>query len=196
MTSINIILDRSGSMDTCISDTIGGFNHFIETQKKDNPTSNVTLVLFAHDYNVIYENKPIETVEKLTTDIYFPRGSTALLDAIGNTIKKQDNQEKQLIVIITDGYENASKTYTHGHVKDLIKMKESLGWTFVYLGANQDAIEVGGKIGIPENSAMTFNNENIYNAFEGLSSAVSRQASKHDSAISFTGVERQASQNN
>ena len=194
MTSINIVLDRSGSMHECVSDTLGGFNHFIEKQKTDNPSGTVTLNLFAHDYDTVYENTPIEKVQKLTTDTYFPRGQTALLDAIGNTIKKIETQEKPMVVIITDGYENASKKFTHAHVKDLISMKESLGWNFVFLGANQDAIKVGGVLGIPEESAMTFDTKNIYNAFEGLSCAVGRQVSGQEETVSFTGLERTASQ--
>ena len=194
MTSIHIVLDRSGSMYGCIGDTLGGFNHFLEKQKNDNPSGTVTLNLFAHDYDTVYENTPIGQVQALTKDTYFPRGTTALLDAIGNTIKKIETQENPMIVIITDGYENASTKFTHSHVKDLISMKESLGWTFVFLGANQDAIEVGGVLGIPEESAMTFDTKNIYNAFEGLSCAVGRQVSGQEEAVAFTGLERTASQ--
>jgi len=194
MTSIHVVLDRSGSMYECLSDTLGGFNHFIEKQKSDNPSGTVTLNLFAHDYDTVYENTPIEKVQKLTTDTYFPRGQTALLDAIGNTIKKIETQEKPMVVIITDGYENASTKFTHAHVKDLISTKESLGWNFVFLGANQDAIKVGGVLGIPEESAMTFDTKNIYNAFEGLSCAVGRQVSGQEETVAFTGLERTASQ--
>ncbi len=194
MTSINVILDRSGSMYGCVGDTLGGFNHFIEKQKKDNPSGTVTLNLFAHDYDTVYENTPVDQVQTLTNDTYFPRGQTALLDAIGNTIKKIETQEKPMVVIITDGYENASAKFTHAHVKDLISMKESLGWNFVFLGANQDAIKVGGVLGIPEESAMTFDTTNIYNAFEGLSCAVGRQVSGQEETVAFTGLERTASQ--
>ncbi len=194
MSSIHVVLDRSGSMYECIGDTLGGFNHFIEKQKEDNPSGTVTLNLFAHDYDTVYENMPIEQVQKLTNDTYFPRGQTALLDAIGNTIKKIETQEKPMVVIITDGHENASTNFTHAHVKDLISMKESLGWNFVFLGANQDAIKVGGVLGIPEESAMTFDTKNIYNAFEGLSCAVGRQVSGQEETVAFTGLERSASQ--
>lgn len=194
MTSINVVLDRSGSMYGCISDTLGGFNHFMEKQKTDNPSGTVTLNLFAHDYDVIYENIPVKNVKPLEQDIYFPRGATALLDAIGNTIKKIENQEKPMIVIITDGYENTSKTFTHAHIKDLISIKESLGWKFVFLGANQDAIKVGSILGIAQESAMTFDTNNIYNAFEGLSCAVGRQVSGNEESVTFTGLERAASQ--
>ena len=194
MTSIHVILDRSGSMHSCVDDTLGGFNHFISKQKDDNPDGTVTLHLFAHDFDTVYKNKPVKEVEKLIPEIYFPRGQTALLDAIGNSIKKAEKYEKPMIVIITDGHENASKKFTHAHVKDLISMKESLGWNFVFLGANQDAIQVGGILGIPEESAMTFDTQNVYNAFDGLSCAVGRQVSGQEETVTFTGLERAASQ--
>lgn len=194
MASIYFVLDRSGSMSTCIDDTLGGFNHFIERQKADNPEGHMSLTLFAHDFEDIYEKKNIKSVEKLTEETYFPRGPTALLDAIGQTIKKAAASEKPMIVILTDGQENSSKTYTHAHIKDLIGFKKTLGWEFIFLGANQDAIQVGNMMGISEESAMTFNPENVYNAFEGLSCAVGRQVSGQDASVQFTGLERQASQ--
>ena len=194
MSSIHIVLDRSGSMHECVTDTLGGFNHFIEKQKTENPDGTVSLHLFAHDYETIYKNKPVNEVEKLTTSTYCPRGQTALLDAIGYSIKGVDSQDKPMIVIITDGQENSSRKYTHSHVKDLITMKEELGWNFVFLGANQDAIEVGGNLGIPQDGALTFDTQNVYNAFEGLSCAVGRQVSGQDKSVTFTGLERSASQ--
>ena len=194
MTSIYFTLDRSGSMYSCINDTIGGFNHFIESQKKDNPQGNMNLFLFDNEFENIYESKNIQKVEKLSSSTYTPRGSTSLLDAIGKTIKKAEKDENPMIVILTDGEENTSKTYTLAHVKDLIQMKESIGWKFVFLGANQDAIQIGGLMGIPEASAMTFNQENTKEAFEGLSAAIGRQTSGQEEHVTFTGLERAASQ--
>jgi hypothetical protein len=194
MASIHFVLDRSGSMWSCVDDTLGGFNHFIQSQKNDNPDGIMSLNLFAHDFDTIYEKKCIKSIEKLTKKNYFPRGATALLDAIGRTIKKAEKDEKPMIVILTDGQENSSKIYTYEHIKDLIDMKKTLGWNFVFLGANQDAIQVGGKLGIDEESAMTFNPENVYNAFEGLTCAVGRQVSGQDASVNFSGLERQASQ--
>lgn len=194
MASIYFVLDRSGSMASCIDDTIGGFNHFVNQQKLDNPKGTMSLFLFSNDIKNIYENKNIKDVEKLTYKTYVPSGSTSLLDAIGETIKKADTSHKPLVVILTDGQENSSKSYTLLHIKDLIEMKKKGGWEFVFLGANQDAIETGGHLGIPEQSAMTFNQENVYNAFEGLSSALGRQVSGQDENVQFTGLERAASQ--
>jgi len=194
MASIYFVLDRSGSMASCIDDTIGGFNHFVNQQKIDNPEGTMSLFLFSNDIKNIYENKKIEDVEKLTYKTYVPSGSTSLLDAIGKTIKKVNNSNKPLIVILTDGQENTSKSYSLLHIKDLIEMKKRDGWEFVFLGANQDAIETGEQLGIPEQSAMTFNQENVYNAFEGLSSALGRHVSGQDENVQFSGLERAASQ--
>jgi hypothetical protein len=194
MTSIDFILDRSGSMHTCYEDTLGGFNHFVEQQKKTNPDGSMSLTLFAHDYHIVYEDKSINDIVNLDEETYFPRGQTALLDAIGTTIKKSKNKTKHTVVILTDGEENASRVYTKGHINDLIEMKRQMGWEFVFLGANQDAIQTGHMLGIPENGAMTFDTNNIYNAFEGLSTAIDRQISGEESSICFNQLEREASQ--
>ena len=194
MTSIDFILDRSGSMNTCINDTLGGFNYFVESQKKDNPNGKMSLILFSHNYEYIYKDKYINEIEKLSVTEYSPKGTTALLDAIGKTIKKSNNAENHIIVILTDGEENSSKYYTLNHINDLIEIKKKEGWQFIFLGANQDAIKTGNNLGIPVDSALTFNQENIYNAFEGLSCAIGRQVSGQDETIQFTGLERMASQ--
>ena len=194
MTSIDFILDRSGSMHTCVNDTLGGFNFFVESQKKDNPEGKMSLILFAHDFEYIYKDKCVKNLENLHPNEYFPRGTTALLDAIGKTIKNSKDKKNHMIVILTDGEENSSKKYTLDHINDLIEMKKKEGWQFVFLGANQDAIKTGNNLGIPENSAMTFNQENVYNAFEGLSCAIGRQVSGQDETVQFSCLERMASQ--
>ena len=194
MTSIDFILDRSGSMHTCVNDTLGGFNFFVESQKKDNPDGKMSLILFAHDFEYLYKDKCINNLENLNSTEYFPRGTTALLDAIGKTIKNSKDKQKHMIVILTDGEENSSKDYTLNHINDLIEMKKKEGWQFIFLGANQDAIKTGNNLGIPEDSAMTFNQENVYNAFEGLSCAIGRQVSGQDETVQFSGLERMASQ--
>ena len=193
MTSVHIILDESGSMFQCVDDTIGGYNHYINEQKTSNSDGNVSLYLFSNDYKIIYQNKKIDENINLSKDNYSPGGSTSLLDAIGNTINNVTD-DKPIIVILTDGYENSSTSYTKAHVKDLIKMKEDIGWKFIFLGANQDAIVVASQFGINENTAMTFNQGNVHETFEGLSAAISRQQTGEDDQICFTGLERAASQ--
>jgi Mg-chelatase subunit ChlD len=175
MTDRVFLLDRSGSMDTCLDDTIGGFNAFVREQTQDGGT--LTLILFDHEYTLVYNKKPIEQVELLTHETYVPRGSTGLLDAIGKTIKNTEADRTPTVVILTDGMENASHMFTKAHIKDLIEQKTSTGWTFVYLGANQDAFAEAGSIGIAPRATMNYDATRTPEAFRVLSQAMSSQAS-------------------
>jgi Mg-chelatase subunit ChlD len=169
------ILDRSGSMETCLDDTIGGFNAFLRDQVVDGGT--LTLIQFDHEYSLIYDKKPIGEVEPLNRETFKPRGSTALLDAIGKTVKSITDDRKPTIAILTDGLENASHMYTKSHVKDLVEQKTKEGWTFVYLGANQDAFAEAGSIGIAPACTMNYDPRRTPDAFAALSQAMSSQAS-------------------
>jgi hypothetical protein len=169
------LLDRSGSMETCWDDTIGGYNSFVKDQAMFGGT--MTLVQFDHEYTLSYDRKPIGEVEPLTRTTYTPRGSTALLDAVGRAIKTWVNPAPPTIIILTDGVENSSHTYTKSHLKDLIEAKMKDGWTFVYLGANQDAFAEAGSIGIAPSCTMNFEGVKTPDAFNRLSAAMSQQAS-------------------
>ena len=175
MASRIFLLDCSGSMESCWDDTIGGYNALVKEQAEFGGT--MTLVQFDHEYNVTYENKPIGEVEPLTRETYKPRGSTALLDAIGQTIKECKTAMLPTIIILTDGLENASKKYTKAHIKDLIEQKTKDGWTFAYLGANQDAFAEAGSLGIAPGCTMNYEGNRTPEAFTRLSAAVSCQAS-------------------
>ena len=118
---IAIVLDKSGSMQSIKKATIDGFNNFISDQLKNKIDARVTLAQFNHTYELVYQNVKLEHLNKLTSQIYVPGGTTALLDAIGNTIniikekhkhiKKSKRPENVIFVIITDGYENSSVKY-------------------------------------------------------------------------------------
>lgn len=178
------ILDRSGSMEACRDDTIGGFNAFLTEQKKEGGT--LTLVQFDHEYLVSYTSKPITDVEPLTGETFNPRGSTALLDAIGKTIKRNANLTNPTVIILTDGHENSSHEYTKAHVKDLIEEYQKKGWTFVYLGANQDAFAEAGNLGIAPGATMNYDANRTPDAFRVLSAALSSQASNKGQKFDFT----------
>jgi Mg-chelatase subunit ChlD len=140
------ILDRSGSMYGSERDTINGFNSFIEKQRIKHPNNKVTLILFDNDYEVIYSQKQITNVETLTTEEYYVRGSTALLDAIGKTISNYERTtNKTLCIITTDGLENSSNEYSRKQIKNMI---ESSSWEFIYIGAEIDSYTEAGSIGI------------------------------------------------
>lgn len=169
------ILDRSGSMETCWDDTIGGFNSFVSEQKQFG--GKLTLVQFDHEIMESFSETPIEDVKPLTRSTFKPRGSTALLDAIGKTIKKYDSMANPTIIILTDGYENASHTYTKPHIKDLIEQKTKDGWTFMYLGANQDAFSEANSLGIhAPGCALNFDSAKTPEVFRALSATLTQRA--------------------
>lgn len=169
LSELVFILDRSGSMGGLERDTIGGFNSMLDKQKKEAGDANVTTVLFDDQVEVIHDRFPIAAVKPLTDEDYFVRGSTALLDAIGSTIKKIENVQKRLpeelqaenviFVITTDGYENSSSEYTVKMVKNLIEAHQEQGWQFIFMGANIDAVTEAGKIGIGKNRAVCYRND-------------------------------------
>ena len=169
LTELVFILDRSGSMGGLESDTIGGFNGMLQKQKKEEGEANVTTVLFDDEIEIIHDRFPIHIVKPLTDQDYYVRGCTALLDAVGSTVKKVENiqnrlpeemrAEKIIFVITTDGAENASQEYSAKMVKNLIEKQQEKGWQFLFLGANIDAATEAEKIGIKRSHAATYRND-------------------------------------
>ena len=161
-----MILDKSGSMHGLEADTIGGFNAMIEKEKKLGIDVRVTTVLFNDKIDRLYEHREIRNVRPLTERTYETGGTTALLDAVGDTILRMEQSgaadrqgTKVIVVIITDGMENASTEFTKAKVKELISDKqEKAGWDFIYLGANIDAAEEADAIGVRKANAVTYKN--------------------------------------
>jgi hypothetical protein len=178
------LLDRSGSMESCWDDTIGGFNAFLVEQKATGGT--LTLIQFDHEYQMTYERVKIDEVKGLTRETYKPRGSTALLDAIGRLIKDWKGTSNPSVVILTDGQENASHSFTKAHIKDLIEAKTKEGWTFAYLGANQDAFAEAGSIGIAAGCTMNYDANRTPDAMRVLSAAMSCQASGQSQTVDLS----------
>lgn len=167
ITELVFILDRSGSMHGLEADTMGGFNSLIEKQKKETGKAYVTTVLFDTSIERIHDRMDIDAVPPLTAKEYIPGGCTALLDAIGTTIKhivnihryarEEDVPGKTVFVITTDGLENASRLYSLDTIKRMIEHEsEKYGWVFLFLGANIDAIETAGHLGIQADRATNF----------------------------------------
>ena len=166
------IMDRSGSMAGLEADTIGGFNSMLEKQKKESDNIIWSTVLFDHVSEVVHDRVPVDKVKELDENTYYVRGCTALLDAVGGAIhhignvhkyaRKEDVPEKTLFVITTDGMENASVIYGYEDVKRMItRQQERYGWEFIFLGANIDAVEAAGRIGIREERAARFHNDEV-----------------------------------
>lgn len=169
LTELVFILDRSGSMGGLESDTIGGFNGMLAKQKKEEGEANVTTVLFDDEIEVIYDRFPISVVKPLTDEDYYVRGCTALLDAVGSTVKKVENIQKRLpeemkaekiiFVITTDGQENASQDYSYKMVKRMIEKHQEKGWQFIFMGANIDAAKEAENLGIKSMRAVSYRND-------------------------------------
>jgi uncharacterized protein YegL len=167
-TLIAIILDESGSMQNVIDDTIGGFNTFIESQRKvTTDEAFITLTTFADAPHVVFSTKPLAAVEPISKETYVPGGNTALYDAIGETIERvgkelaaqpEDDRPGNVVVcVMTDGHENASRDFLASNVKEMIEHQQSkYNWQFIFIGANQDAILTGGRLGIAATNSLTY----------------------------------------
>ena len=172
------ILDRSGSMSGKESDTIGGFNSLVEKQKKEPGDALVSVILFDDQYEILYDRVSLKDIPVMTEKEYYVRGSTALLDAVGKTvnhvknvlerIEEAERPGKTLFVIMTDGYENASKEYSKGVVKDLIEGRKKDGWEFLFIGANIDSVSEAASIGIAANRAANYDVNAGASVFETL----------------------------
>ena len=167
VTELVFILDRSGSMSGLEADTIGGFNTMLKKQKEEPGTCYVTTVLFDNFSTTIHDRVPIERVEPLTERDYQPGGCTALLDALGDTIRHiasihryaraEDVPAQTLFVITTDGMENASRRFGADQVRRMISHEqEKYGWEFLFVAANIDAVETAERYGIRRNRAVNY----------------------------------------
>ena len=171
-TELIFILDRSGSMAGLESDTIGGFNSMIKKQQTETEgNALVSTVLFDHESNVLHDRVPLNDVKPLTQKDYEVRGTTALLDAVGDAIKhvrnihkyarEEDLPQKTLFVITTDGMENSSVKFSYREIKRLIGKQKEKGWEFIFLGANIDAVKVASHIGIDARRAVNYHADTI-----------------------------------
>lgn len=172
ITELVFILDRSGSMSGLESDTIGGFNALIEKQKKIDGKCYVTTVLFDSQSEMIHDRLSLSEIRPMTENEYSVRGCTALLDALGETIRHivgihryarpEDVPEHTTFVIMTDGMENASHRFDSNTVKKMIAHEqEKYGWEFLFLAANIDAVENAVRIGIKRDRAVDYHADNI-----------------------------------
>ena len=167
LTEIVFILDRSGSMSGIESDTIGGYNSFLETQRKVEGEAHVMTVLFDNRYEILHNGLDIKNVKPITNKEYYARSSTALLDAIGKTIMdvgqrlsdtvESERPSKVVFVITTDGYENSSIEFSYEKIKGMIvEQQEKYSWEFIFLGANIDAAKEAKNLGIRASRAANY----------------------------------------
>ena len=167
LTELVFILDRSGSMQGLEGDIIGGFNAMLEKQKQEPGEAFVSAVLFDDRAEVLYDRVKVGEVKPINDKEYYVRGCSALLDAVGGAVRhirnihkyarSEEVPEHTLFVITTDGMENASRRYSARRVKEMIqRQKEKYGWEFLFLGANMDAVETAGHLGIAPDRAINY----------------------------------------
>ncbi|MDO5562047.1 MAG: VWA domain-containing protein [Synergistaceae bacterium] len=158
ITELIFILDRSGSMSGKESDVVGGYNSFIDKQIEEHGETVVTTVLFNEHCKTLFNGVPAGKA-KLVSEQYVANGTTALLDAIGNTIFDVSSRiartaeylrpRNVIVIITTDGLENASREFTNNKVKEMIEQQKNLlGWSFIFLGADIDAYAEAQKLSI------------------------------------------------
>jgi uncharacterized protein YegL len=150
------ILDKSGSMGGQVENTISSFNEYLEKEKKNTYETNITTVLFSDKYTVLHDRVNVSKVKPLTKREYYVGGCTALYDALGNTIHNFETKDtdKVIFIIITDGYENASKEYKNEDIKKLIQGHKD--YEFIYVGADIDSYAAGSNIGIRKDNIANF----------------------------------------
>ncbi|MFD3407105.1 vWA domain-containing protein [Aquirufa sp. HETE-83D] len=171
-TFYHIILDQSGSMSDCINQTLNG----LANQRKEilaianefpDREIRVGLTVFDHLVELKYRNLSVTELSQMNSFEYQPNGLTALLDAIGMSVSDTERlmvneDDAAVMVILTDGHENASKEYSHEQIKNLIQAKEATGnWSFTYLGATLDAVEIAKSMNFKAENSFAFEKKNM-----------------------------------
>ncbi len=164
LTHIEFVLDRSGSMHSIKTDIEGGFDAFIADQRSHPGQCTVSLAQFDNEYETVFTAIAVRDVRPLDLQ---PRGATAMLDAIGRSVialgerlaalPEAERPGTVVVAIMTDGMENASREFTHAAIKALVtRQEQAYNWQFLYMGADQDAIEVGASIGVRPDRSLTY----------------------------------------
>lgn len=162
---VTIVLDESGSMEPLQQDTIGGVNRFLKEQRALPGKCTISLLKFNHEDRPVFTGRPIAEAPDLTTDTYQPNGNTALLDALGRAIteggarframSEADRPGKVVVMVVTDGEENLSRTWTKEKIRKAVELQTHVyKWEFVFLGANVDAFAEAGALGMPSSHSM------------------------------------------
>lgn len=183
---VSFLIDRSGSMSGLEEDVVGGFNNFVAEQRKHPGNCSLTLVMFDSQdpRQVLLADTPIENVPNMAPEHFQPRGSTPLLDALGDLIKTTDQRsarlghhpgdEDQVVVVFTDGEENSSRRWNRRQLFELIAARQEYGWSFVFLGANQDSYREAGSLGFGDGSIQDYRGDHggVHSAFESVNRAL------------------------
>jgi Mg-chelatase subunit ChlD len=201
-TLLVLVVDRSGSMQSIRSDMEGGIKTLLDEQAREPGICLVTLAQFDTEYVLLFQAIPVAEV---TAYELIPRGGTALLDAIGRTIGEvrgsieklpaDHRPEHVVFAVVTDGLENSSREWSRDKVMAAVRERSQAGWHFSFLGANQDAIQEGGNLGVGRAASMTYapSRAGVGGAMSSLSASVRRVRSGAESALAYTEEERRQS---
>ncbi|MCD5310452.1 vWA domain-containing protein [Kineosporia babensis] len=199
-TAIAVVMDRSGSMAGIARDAEQALAAFIAEQAGLPGRCTIRLADFDTEYTTVYPSTPIDQAPAYELR---PRGGTALLDALGRTITEfgeelaalpEDQRPGNVVLVVqTDGHENSSQEWTHEQVlASITRQSDEYGWNFVFLGANQDAIDAGGRLGFKAEASITYaaSGAGVRSAMKSASSYVG--AARRGEAAGFTAADRQA----
>lgn len=161
------ILDRSGSMSTMINDAIGGVNSLLQSQRESDKKVNATIVLFDTEYDVIYDGVDVKEIPEITNEVYYPRGGTALNDAVGKAVNtvgarlantpEDERPHKVIVAITTDGQENMSREFSTNKIKEMIEhQRGKYSWEFIFLGVDEAAFAQAQGYGIRLDNTLSY----------------------------------------
>jgi len=199
MTSITVVVDRSGSMQTVRDEAQKGINAFITEQAALPGDALFTLVQFDTEHETLCDGIPIKDVPPYTL---VPRGMTALLDAIGRAInvtaarlegmKKKERPGKVAVVIVTDGHENSSHEFTKEQINALITSKQADGWKFTFLGADAQAFDDAKSMGIQAANTVQYDSAKAGETLTVASESLASYRSGETGNLSYTAHMRRA----
>lgn len=186
LTDITLVVDRSGSMKSMQKDAEGGVNTFVHRQVAEPGEAFVTLVQFDNEYEFVHKGIRAKDFPDYAM---VPRGSTALLDAVGRAITEtgvrlgamheKDRPGLVIFVVVTDGEENSSREFTRDAIREMIELQQSrYNWQFTFLGANQDSFAEAGQIGFSATGTANFSPMKVAAALNATSDKVARMRSQ------------------
>jgi len=184
----HILLDRSGSMESCRDTAIDAFNEYVMgLRRSDDMDARLSLTIFdSQSIDLLQHVEPAKSFMELSRQNYVPRGNTPLLDAIGHVVAEIDKValrpgEKVGLVILTDGHENASKEHTKDTIKALLKdRQDNKGWLVVFLGADVDAFAEAQSIGIGDGKYLALKKGKLRQSVQYAAASQARYAESGD----------------
>jgi len=186
-THIICILDRSGSMGSMTGQVISNFNNFLAEQKELEGKAKLTLAIFDTEYTLVYDEINLQKAKPLTNDVYFARGGTALRDAVGRTLTNKQRKKKAIVMIHTDGWENASREYSAKDIKKLTnKLKKK--WEFIFVGAGIDAKEQNRDYGFTHTLNANNNSRSYANQYDMMNATTAVYRSNGLDAVATAGI--------